>query len=421
MRRVLAAAGLVWLLQGAGATSIGTTSLEYQRGVELVSGASQQYFVVDGTIWEHARTDLSDVRLYSAGTEVPYVLQTGAGSVVREQVDCNVLQPAMVAGNTQFVLDMTQTELYSTVHVDLKTKDFVAHARIEGANDVHAKEWALLGTSTLYDFTSENLGHNSTLRMPNATFRYLRVTLDGPIKPDDVTGAKTGVGRDEATRWVTVAEHPAITQQGRDTVLSFSLPTKIPVERIQFDVDSGEANFVRSVEIRSEVPGEVLGGDAKEKIERSVGTGTITKIHMQRGGKKIDQEDSSVPVFAQGQGTLKIIVHNGDDQPLKINGAQLEQVERRIYFQSPAASQVTLYYGNERLAAPNYDYGKLFQMDPSAAESRLLAEAMNAAYRKPPDSRPWSERHPAAMWAALIGAIVVLGAVALRSLRAATA
>jgi hypothetical protein len=420
MRRALLATWFVLLAQTAlsqEALSQGTSSLEFQRGMELAAGASQQYVVVDTTIWAHARPDLADVRLYSAGTEVPYVLQIGSGATVREQVDCKVLQPGTVAGNTQFILDMTQSELYSTVHLELKTKDFVARARIEGANDVHSKEWALLGSSTLYDFTSENLGHNSTLQMPDATFRYLRVTLDGPVKPDEVTGAKTGVGRDEAARWVTVAEHPTITQQGRDTVLSFSLPAKVPVERIQFIIDGSQVNFLRPVEVQS----ELQSVDAKDRTEQLVGSGTITKIHMLRGGKKIDQEDSSIRLFSPRQGTLKIIVHNGDDQPLKISGAQLQQVERRIYFQAPTVSQATLYYGNERLAAPNYDYAKLFQMDPVAAETRLLAEEMNTAYQKPPDPRPWSERHPAAMWASLIAAILVLGGVALRSLRSATA
>jgi len=392
----------------------GTASLKFQRGVELAPSAAQQYFLVDGTMWEHARPDLGDVRLYSGGAEVPYVLQTEAGATVREQVDCKVLQPATVAGNTQFILDMTQTEVYSSVHLELQTKNFVAHARIEGANDVHAKDWALLGSSTLYDFTSENLGRNSTLQIPDATFRYLRVTLDGPVKRDEVTGAKTGVGRGEAARWVVVPEHPTIKQQGRDTVLGFSLSANVPVERIRFEIDGAQPNFVRSVEILS-----VEALDTKEKTERPVGSGTITKIHLVRGGKKIDQEGFDVPIFTRGQGTLKILVHNGDDLSLRIVGAQLQQLERRIYFQTPAARVAALYYGNEKLGAPNYDYAKLFQMDSAAAEGRLLAEEMNAGYQKPPDPRPWSERHPAAMWAALIGAILVLGAIAVRSLRSA--
>jgi hypothetical protein len=412
---VLVTLGISW--QGACAqetASQGTISLKFQRDVELGPGAAQQYFVVDETTWEHARPDLGDVRLYSGGAEIPYVLQTEAGATVREQLDCRVLQPATVAGNTQFILDMTRTEVYSNVHLELKSKNFVAHARIEGANDVHAKDWALLGSSTLYDFTSEGLGHNSTLHMPDVTFRYLRVTLDGPVNRDEVTGAKTGVGHGEAARWATVAAHPIIAQQGRDTVLTFSFAGSTPVERIRFEIDSVQPNFVRNVEVQS-----VETSEAKDKTDRAIGNGTITKVHLSRGGKRIDQEDFDVAIFTRGESTLRVIVHNGDDQPLHISGAQLQQLERRIYFQTPTASAATLYYGNEKLGAPSYDYTKLFQMDSTAAQSRLLAEEVNAAYKRPPDARPWSERHPAAMWAALIAAILVLGAVAVRSLRAA--
>jgi hypothetical protein len=263
----------------------------------------------------------------------------------------------------------------------------------------------------VYDFTSESLGHSSTLHMPDATFRYLRVTLDGPVKRADVTGAKTGIGREEDAKWVTAAERPTVSQQGQDTVLRFNLPANVPVERIYFELDDAQPNFLRSVEVQS--------GEAKDGAERLVGSGTITKIHLVRGGKTIDQENFNIPIFAGPQDTLKVIVHNGDDQPLKITGARLQQVERRIYFHTPAASQVALYYGNERLGAPSYDYAKLFQMEASAAEARLLAEEMNTVYQEPPDPRPWSERHPAAMWATLIAAIVVLGGVALRSLRSA--
>jgi len=423
MKRALQAVGLVLVAQGALARAAwaqesqakSPAALEFQRGVELAPGAAQQFLVVDAALWGHARGDLGDVRLYSGETEVPYVLQTGGGATVREQVDCKVLQPATVAGNTQFILDMTQTEMYNRVHLDLKTKDFVARARIEGANDVHARAWALLGSSSLFDFTSENLGHNSTLQMPDSTFRYLRVTLDGPAKRTEILGAKTEVGQDEASRWVTVAEHPAITQEGRDTVLRFNTPNSVPVERVHFDIDGAQGNFLRSVEV------QMLEEDdpKQEQMEREVrfaGNGTITRIHMLRGGKRIDQEDANVFLFEQEHGALKIMVHNGDDQALKIANAQLQQLERRIYFRTPPGP-ATLFYGNQRMGAPNYDYAKLAQIDPGAGTARLLAETVNTAYRIPRDPRPWTERHPAAMWAALIAAIVVLGAVALRSLR----
>ena len=163
---------------------------------------------------------------------------------------------------------------------------------------------------------------------------------------------------------------------------------------------------------------------------------------MLRGGKQIDQEDDSISVVEQSRrvaeavsvmkdgkeqtrkemDVLRVIVHNGDDRPLAISNAQLLQTERRIYFQTPSAvSAVTLYYGDERLPAPSFDYARLFQLDSGAGQAKLLEEVLNSQYQEPPDPRPWSERHPAAMWTAMVAAILVLGAVALRSLRATAA
>ena len=406
------------------------SSLEYQRGVMLSPGAAQQYIVVTPDLWRDARADLGDLRLYAADAEVPYVLQTGTGSVARALVNCKILQPATVAGKTQFILDMTETEVYDRVELQLETKNFVARARIEGANDVHTNRWALLGSSTLYDFTAESLGHNGMLQMPDSSFRYLRVTLDGPVKPGEVAGAQAGITRQEIAAWVTVAQDPRVEQRGNDTVLTFTLQPNVPVERVHFEIANPRDNFLRSVEVQTNglmEPAQILG------------TGTLRRIHMLRGGKQIDEEDDSITVVVQsrrvvelvsggqdgrqqirkGMDILRVIVHNGDDRPLAISNAQLLQTERRIYFQTPpATSAVTLYYGDEKLPAPSFDYARLFQLDNGAGQAKLLEEILNSRYQEPPDPRPWSERHPAAMWTAMVAAILVLGAVALRSLRA---
>jgi Protein of unknown function (DUF3999) len=418
---------LVWLSLVTQAISL----LEYQRGVRLSPGAPQQYIVVTPDVWRHARPDLGDLRLYAAGAEVPYLLQTGTGKVIRELVDCKILQPSTAAGKTQLILDMTDMEVYDRVELQLETKNFVARARIEGANDVHTNQWALLGSSTLYDFASENLGHNGTLQMPDSTFRYLRLTFDGPVKPGEVVAAQAGITREEIAAWVTVAQDPRIEQHGHDTVLTFPLPSNVPVERVRFEIGNPHENFLRTVEVQS--------GDVKEETAQTLGTGMLRRIHMLRGGKQVDQEDDSISAFAQstraaepdpagrderepsrkGLDVLRVIVHNGDDHPLAISNAQLLQTERRIYFQTPAAaSAVTLYYGDEKFMAPAYDYARLFQLDSAAGQADLLEEVLNSQYQKPADARPWSERHPAAMWAAMVAAILVLGTLALRSLRA---
>jgi len=149
-----------------------------------------------------------------------------------------------------------------------------------------------------------------------------------------------------------------------------------------------------------------------------LGSGEISKVHMVRNGNKIDADDFTVELSSQAEKTIKVIIHNGDDKPLQ-QSARLEQHERRIYFGAPATGALTLYYGDEKLVPPVYDYAKLFQIEKNVVPAQLGAEASNSAYAGRPDERPWTERHPAVLWIAIVGAVVVLGAVALRSMKTA--
>ena len=131
-------------------------------------------------------------------------------------------------------------------------------------------------------------------------------------------------------------------------------------------------------------------------------------------------EQTSLDIEGTGPATLKIKIQNGDDPPLRITGAHLEQYERRIYFDSPSGAPIDFYYGDEKLDAPVFDYAKLFAKDANADQVSFRQEQANNAYSGRPDDRPWSERHPAVLWVAIIAAVAILGLIALRSMKAAT-
>jgi len=99
----------------------------------------------------------------------------------------------------------------------------------------------------------------------------------------------------------------------------------------------------------------------------------------------------------------------------------LEQQERRLYFEAAATNPLALYYGDEKLTTPVYDYTKLFQQDKAASQAALGPQQENGSYTGRPDERPWTERHPALLWIAIIAAVLVLGGVALRSMKTAAA
>lgn len=395
---------------------------KYQRPV-AVSGGGQHYLVVDETLWQHARPDLADLRLYSGQTETPYTLVAERGSLEQDHQEVRVLQQASVGAKTQFLIDMSGIAEYDHVELRLTTRDFVAHARVEGQDDLHAQPWAALGDSILYDLSKENLGSNTMLRLPRATYKYLRVTIDGPVKPEDVKGATSEVRQVQKPVWRDVSSQftsggsprKAIldgsgrmrSQPGKSSFLTFEVPENVPIERVIFEIDPGQPNFRREVEIQDD-KGRVLG------------SGEINRIHMVRAGRKIDSEQHEVDFSAAGQKTIAVIISNGDDPPLKLSGARLQQHERRIYFDFHTGGQLALYYADEKLESPVYDYAKLFQEEKNAAAVQLGAETANAAYAGRPDDRPWSERHPAVLWIAIVAAVLVLGALALRSMKTAT-
>jgi hypothetical protein len=102
-----------------------------------------------------------------------------------------------------------------------------------------------------------------------------------------------------------------------------------------------------------------------------------------------------------------------------IAGAQPQVLQRRVYFDPPARAGLKLYYGDARLMPPRYDFANFFHQDTSAALATLGPPSANAAYTGRGDERPWTERHAAVLWIAMIVAVAGIGAMALAGLRSA--
>jgi len=378
---------------------------QYSRPVH-VTGSGQHYVVVDEVLWDHSGSGLDDLRLYDAQREIPVAQEIERGSSETVQKDVRVLEPGTIGGKTQWILDMEGQAEYDRVELKIAAQNFVVKAEVEGQDDLHGSKWVSLNKTVLYDLSEDRLGGNRTLRLPVTTYRYLRVTCEGQIKPQEITGASASVRREEKEIWRSVGGGPSRTQEGKDQVFTFVLPHNMPVERIEFTVDSAPPNFLRTVDVQ---------GNNDERL----GSGEISRIHTVRHGQKIDVDDSSISVSAAAATRLKVTVRNGDDQPLSIKDVRLMQYERRLYFNAPAGASLDLYYGDEKLRAPVYDYTRLFQKESGATQAEMGPERKNAAYTGRPDERPWSEQHPVVLWIAIILAVVLLGGVAIRSMRAA--
>ncbi len=100
---------------------------------------------VDEQIWKNARPDLGDLRLYSGQQEVPYALMVERGSQRKCQQRRERAATVVIGGKTQFMIDMTGVAEYDHIDLKLAAKNFVAHARVEGQNDLHGDALGVAG------------------------------------------------------------------------------------------------------------------------------------------------------------------------------------------------------------------------------------------------------------------------------------
>lgn len=401
MKRWASAVLSVVLLSGAYGPEIRFFS--NLREVSISTPDKQNYLVIDEEVWEHARPDLADIRLYDGMTQVPYVLQEQRRKSTSVERPAKVLNLGRVGDHTEFDLEITGVQQYDRIRLQMDAKDFVATALLFGRNTLEQRTTTQLGPSTLYDFSREKLGSNFVLQLPPSSFAYLHVQLTPGIRPDQVKGGSVFDVQEKQARWIGVGNCTTPEQDGRNTTTFCHVPVSVPLERIQFSIPAEQVNFRRNV--------TVTAG------ENQLANGEISRVRITRAGTQVSSEQMSVdlPGFSDKR-DIKVTIANGDDPPLPLSSVQPLALERRIYFDPGGRSVLKMYYGDPQLQAPVYDYAKFFQEEPDAAQAQPGRAMHNAQYAGRPDERPWSERHNAVLWAAMLLAIAALAILAVRGL-----
>jgi hypothetical protein len=425
--------------------------MRYERAISVGPGAGQACAALDAAVFPHAAPALTDVRIFTQGAtaggggagtarEVPYAVTMSEG-VMEETEAAKVLNLGTGAGGTiVFDLEMPQRAYTDVaINVDPAVKDFIATATVSGMDTLGGVAAATrLGEFTLFDLTAQRLSRDTTLPLAESNFRYLHVVMrvteaagakGGRFAPAMVDGAEVPPSREAQTVYTTVAETSAVATMGREIKASFTVPARVPVERVSFVLADGfSGNFSRDVKVSAtaEAPEDDAAGDSPDggrAAEPEVVTGDILRVHTDEAGREIRAERLGVPAILganlQRAAKVEVAVENGDDQPLPIAAVRLEMRQRRICFDAAAVAGagLALYYGDAELVAPVYDYERLFVAEHKPVTAELGVERLNPEYRPAVTTLPFTERHPEVLWVVLICVVSALGVVALKSAR----
>jgi hypothetical protein len=375
---------------------------------------------LDAMLYQHAAPGLADLRVYRGtgrdAVETPYAIRQAAIEESRPRT-IRPLNLGKKGSQTTFEAEMPNGQ-YSDVDLDITTKNFVATVAVTGTQSADGREGTELGLYTIFDLTAQKLGRSTVLHLPQSNFRYLYFGIAGPVKPEDVDGLS--VERVPArVQYVMVAATDQVTQKNHKTILHFQVPAHVPVERIVFVPQPEPKNFSRSATVSVRAIAQTPQRTDEAMPSPVETSGTLLRLHAVQEGHRIDEErlavDAPIMDFGGAASRWTVTIDNGDDVPLTLETVRLEMAERQLCFDAVPGAAYALFYGDATLSAPRYDYATLFAPDPNGIVATMGPERANPEYEARPDTRPFTERHPALLWVALLLVILVLGVVALRT------
>jgi hypothetical protein len=394
-----AAAAVVLALATAGAVAaaaIETAQFRYQRGLTAHGAVEPVAFEPDGPMLLHARPGFGDLRILDAyGVQVPWRRLPELQEVER---DVELLNSGRAGNEAVALLDLGPGPApYDRIELDIAKATFVGRARVLGS-DRRAGPFRLLSTTGIYSIQGAQDARSTTAVVPRSDFRFLEV-------------AASNVTRIDGARVSGSQERPRLTRR-RHAILGGA---ESDSAETQFTLDFGtRAVPVTELAVSSttptyERPLRVEGSNDRESFQPLADA----RIFRFRGS-------SSAPVsFDSRFRYLRVTIENGDDSPLQ--GVRLETrgPSQAVLLEPGHEPPFRLLYGGPEVDAPSYEFARIPPPAPRTLldPSELGPEQVNEAFEPPPDTRPFTERHPALIQLALAlaaAALVAGGFFALR-------
>ncbi len=398
----------------------GTPMAVTERALHL-EGAGRVAFTLDRDVYEQARADLGDLRIFDdAGAQVPFLLQRALKEAEGAPRYPEVSNRSFARGEKASVtLDFKNPLLKDELHLSLSGENFRRRVTVEGRSRRDPGWTTLTDDAYVFAIPGPVPARHEVVRLPENNFQVLRVTVHHDV--DDLPRIEivdAWVRPEPRRRPREVVLSPKVVRsedtQARETRFLLDLGARHqPFLGLQ--VEARDPRFFRGVVIDARV--EPVGpASADELAWQYVADGMLYRTAEPDGGA-----GDSLRMDVSGRArVLRLTVKNRDDKPLDVLVVTVFVPVERVAFEAAPGRTYKLTYGNAALVAPVYDLARTAG-DPSLwaarAEEARLGEPVRAAL--PLAARPWTEQHPALLWGGLLSVVALMAAVTWRALRTA--
>ena len=382
------------------------------------AGGQLYDLVVPLPVMDKARADLADLRLFdSANREIPYAIRVrrdvdGQREIATKLFNYGYAGPA----TSEVTVDLGEDPgEHNEIDIETNGINFRRQVVIEGSDT--GREWRTLSNDgVLFSFSSQNnVAESNKISYPTSRYRYLRVRVSRDPITDRETPQVTSVKVMMTVRekgflstWnVPVPSYQLQRNQGAyATVWTLDLGGRAPCDRLSLDI--AEDSFSR--------PFQVETIDDPQNI-RLIANGVLTR-HSGEAKKPLVIYFNEETVARK----LRLQITDYSNPNLNLTAIDASAPARQLVYElkSPASGPLRLYFGNENVPAPHYDFENEVarRLSREPLHSRLADVTANREYK--PEPKPLTERAPWLIYVVLALSSIALAFVLLSLARTAT-
>lgn len=374
--------------------------------------------VVPLPVMDKARPDLADLRLFdSTNREIPYAIRIRRDRDVKREIPARLFNYGFAGPSASEVsVDLGEGPgEHNEIEIETNGTNFRRQVVVEGSDS--GRDWRTLSNDgVIFSFASQNnVAESQRVSYPASRYRYLRVRVSRDPMTDRETPQVTSVKVMMAVRekgWLSTWNVPVPSYQlqrnqgAHATVWTLDLGGRVPCDRLSLEI--AEDSFSR--------PFQVHAIDDPQNLHL-IASGDLTR----HSG---DEKKARVIYFNQEQNVRKLRLQITDysNPTLNITSIQASAPARQLVFElkQPVSPPLRLYFGNETIAAPHYDFEKevAARLSNEPVHSRLGNVLSNREYR--PEPKPLTERVPWLIYLVLAASSIALAFVLLSLARTAT-
>jgi uncharacterized protein DUF3999 len=374
--------------------------------------------VVPLPVMDKARADLADLRLFdSTNREIPYAIRIRRDVDEKLEIPTSLFNHGSAGPSTSEVsVDLGEDPgEHNEIDVETNGSNFRRQVAVEGSDS--GRDWrTLTNDGVIFSFSSQNnVAESQRVSYPTSRYRYLRVKVSRDPITDDETPHVTGVKVMMAVRekgWLSTWDVPVPSYQlqrnqgAHAAVWTLDLGGRVPCDRLSLEI--AEDSFSRPIQVESI--------DDPQNI-RLLASGDLTR-HS-------GEEKKPVVIYFNDEAVvrkLRLQITDYSNPTLNIESINASAPARQLVFalKGPAAQPFRLFFGNENVQAPHYDFEKevTARLTKEPVHSRFGDVLANRDYK--PEPKPLTERVPWLIYVVLAASSIALAFMLLNLARTAT-